>query len=90
MPVTIDTGHPSMGQSGGNTAVPVPLSGDVHDDGGGGPPNAFILMVAVVEPDIPLKAPPGLPTKSMRYVMSKKLSTAHLLGRVGDSRMSVV
>src|SRR3990172_699257 len=42
------------------------------------PPPVAIRIVAVVLPDLPARGPPGAPTKSIRYVMSKKLSTAHV------------
>jgi hypothetical protein len=44
------------------------------------PPPVCMRMVPVVEPDIPMSEPPGWPTKSIRYVMSKKLSTPRFAG----------
>ena len=41
---------------------------------------ACMRIVPVVEPERPARGPPGWPTKSMRYVMSKKLSTFQLPG----------
>src|SRR5690349_3989956 len=54
---------------------------------------ATMRIVPVVEPDIPPTCPPGWPTKSMRYVMSKKLSTAQEApgpGGVGPCTVNVV